>query len=201
MNKPVSRRELNKERRRNAILDAAREGFARNGVQGMAMDDIANEAQVSRTTLFNYFSGKGEILDHLVLEMHEHFFARIEECRKATPDVSKRILKAFASTGRIMENSAEKIRPLAGYAELSWNEAGVIERMERLTRAFESLLEGGDTQFTPDLPDPRAIAEIMAGVFVGMVHNWRLAPGYPLEERLTEAAKWIGLMLNRSSGG
>ena len=78
---------------------------------------------------------------------------------------------------------------------------GVLERMERLTTGFESLLEGGDTQFAPDAPDPRAIAEIMTGVFIGMVHNWRLTPGYPLEERLTEAAKWICVMLRRSPQG
>ena len=198
MNTPVSRRELNKERRRTAILDAARLGFARDGVQATTMDDIAKDAQVSRTTLFNYFAGKGEILDHLVMEMHQDFFARIEECRKATPDVAERIMTAFVSTGRVMDGAGEKLRPLVGYSELSWNESGVVERMERLTRGFESLLEGGDTQFLPDAPDPRAIAEIMAGVFIGMVHNWRLTPGYPLEERLTEAAKWICLMLKRS---
>ncbi|QZP09232.1 TetR/AcrR family transcriptional regulator [Caenibius sp. WL] len=201
MNKPVSRRELNKERRRNAILDAARAGFARDGVQGTTMDDIAREAQVSRTTLFNYFTGKGEILDHLVMEMHEHFFARIEECRNATTDVGERVMLAFVKTGQVMDAGAEKLRPLVGYSELGWNEAGVLERMERLTTGFESLLEGGDTQFAPDAPDPRAIAEIMTGVFIGMVHNWRLTPGYPLEERLTEAAKWICVMLRRSPQG
>ena len=112
MNKPVSRRELNKERRRNAILDAARAGFARDGVQGTTMDDIAREAQVSRTTLFNYFTGKGEILDHLVMEMHEHFFARIEECRNATTDVGERVMLAFVKTGQIMEAGIPSLRPM-----------------------------------------------------------------------------------------
>ena len=200
MTEPLSRRELNKERRRTAILAAARAGFARDGVQGTTMDDIAKEADVSRTTLFNYFSGKGEILDQLVMEMHTGFFARIEECRRTTTDVQKRIMEAFVETGRVMEAKGEHLRPLVGYSELSWNESGVLERMERLTRSFESLLEGGDTEFAPEAPDPHAMAEIMSGVFIGMVHNWRLSPGYPLEERLTEAAKWICLTLKRSPG-
>ena len=42
---------------------------------------------------------------------------------------------------------------------------------------------------------------VVSGVFIGMVHNWRLTPGYPLEERLTEAAKWICVMLRRSPQG
>lgn len=200
MNQPVSRRERNKERRRTAILDAARAGFARDGVQATTMDDIAKEADVSRTTLFNYFTGKGEILDHLTAEMLEGFYVRIEACRASTTNVEKRIMDAFVITGGLMESMAEDLRPLVGYFELSWNDAGVLERMERLTDSFEGLLEGGDMQFAPTAPAPRAMAEIMSGVFVGMVHTWRVSPDYPLKLRMTEAAKWICLTLERASG-
>lgn len=199
MNQPLSRRERNKERRRAAILDAARAGFARDGVQATTMDDIAKEADVSRTTLFNYFSGKGEILEHLTADMLEGFYVRIEGCRASTTDVQKRIMDAFVVTAGVMESTADHLRPLVGYFEQSWNDAGVLERMERLTRSFESLLEGGDSQFTAAAPDPRAMGEIMSGVFVGMVHTWRVSPDYPLKERMTEAAKWICLTLERAT--
>lgn len=195
MSKPIPRRQLNKERTRNAILTAAREGFARHGVQGMTMDEIAAEAEVSRTTLFNYFAGKGEILDHLVADMHEHFFARIEHCRAASDDVAERVMRAFTETGRAMEAAAEELRPVVGYSELGWNEAGIVERLDRLTTSFEHLLDDGTPAPGEGRPSRRVVAEIMTGVFTGLVHNWRISPGYPLEERLVEAARWIGLML------
>lgn len=163
------------------------------------MDDIAKEADVSRTTLFNYFSGKGEILDHLTAEMLEGFYLRIEASRASTRDVRKRIMNAFVFTGEVMESMAEDLRPLVGYFEQSWNDAGVLERMERLTSSFESLLVDGDMEFSADAPDRRAMAEIMSGVFVGMVHTWRVSPDYPLKARMTEAARWICLTLERSS--
>ena len=199
MSKPVPRRQLNKERTRNAILTAAREGFAKHGVQGMTMDDIAADAEVSRTTLFNYFAGKGEILDQLVAEMHVHFFARIEQCRAATDDVAERVMMAFADTGRTMEADAETLRPVVGYSELGWNEAGIVDRLERLTASFEHLLDDGTPEPGDGRPSRRVVAEIMTGVFTGMVHNWRISPGYPLENRLIEAARWIGVMLRSDS--
>lgn len=200
MPKPLRRRELNKERTRNAILAAAREGFATHGVQGMTMDDIAATAEVSRTTLFNYFAGKGEILDHLVAEMHEYFFARIEHCRASTDNVAERVMMAFSETGRIMEATAEGLRPVVGYSELGWNEAGIVDRIERLTASFEHLIDDGSPAPGPDRPNRRVAAEIMAGVFIGMIHNWRISPGYPLENRLIEAARWIGQMLAPKPG-
>lgn len=195
MSKPIPRRQLNKERTRKAILRAAREGFAQHGVQGTTMDDIATAAEVSRTTLFNYFAGKGQILDHLVAEMHVRFFSRMEQCRAATDDVAERVMMAFSETGRIMETTAEGLRALVGYSELGWNEAGVVERMERLTASFERLLDNGAPEPGNGGPSRRVVAEIMTGIFTGMVHTWRISPDYPLESRLTEAARWIGLVL------
>ena len=199
MTKLLSRRELNKERTRNAILRAAREGFAREGVSGMTMDDIASEADVSRTTLFNYFTGKGEILDHLVMEMHEHFYARMEECRASTTDVEKRLVMAFSETGRLMENDAYQLQPLVGYSWLGWNEAGIMGRIERLTESFEDMLDDGRERADGEGPDLRAIAEIATAVFIGMIHKWHLVPDFPLAQRLCDAAAWIILMLHDAS--
>ena len=193
MTKVLSRRELNKERTRTAILEAARTGFARHGVNGMTMDDIASEAEVSRTTLFNYFTGKGEILDHLVMEMHEHFYGRIDSYRSVTDDVAERIVIAFSETGRLLEEDAENRRPLIGYTWLGWNEGGIGGRMDRLIESFENLMDGA--QPVADGPDLHAVAEMMMGMFIGMIHSWYLSPGYPLEQRLTDAARWIGRML------
>src|SRR3546814_12720656 len=71
MEQPASQRERNKARTRAAILEAARAGFASRGVAATTMGDIAEAAQVSRATLFNYLTGKAEILDHLVAERSE----------------------------------------------------------------------------------------------------------------------------------
>jgi AcrR family transcriptional regulator len=49
------------ERKRHAILDAARTVFSRQGYAGAAVDDVAEEAGVAKGTLYLYFRSKEEL--------------------------------------------------------------------------------------------------------------------------------------------
>ncbi|RPF29097.1 TetR/AcrR family transcriptional regulator [Georgenia muralis] len=53
----AGRRELNKARTRQALLDAVKELSRERGVDRVTVDDIADRAGVSRRTFFNYFAG------------------------------------------------------------------------------------------------------------------------------------------------
>ena len=55
-------RERKKAETRRALVDAASELFAERGVQATTMDDIAQTAGMSRTSVFNYFGHKEMIL-------------------------------------------------------------------------------------------------------------------------------------------
>lgn len=55
-------RERKKADTRRALVDAASELFAERGVQATTMDDIARAAGMSRTSVFNYFGHKEQIL-------------------------------------------------------------------------------------------------------------------------------------------
>lgn len=63
--KKLSRSEL----KRKAILDAAKESFQENGVQGTSMDQLAARAQVSKRTVYNHFASKEALVIHLVAEL------------------------------------------------------------------------------------------------------------------------------------
>lgn len=54
------------------IVRAARKCFERYGFAKTTMDDIAREAGISRPTIYNYFPGKAEILDHIGFEELEN---------------------------------------------------------------------------------------------------------------------------------
>ncbi|MBU0489400.1 MAG: TetR/AcrR family transcriptional regulator [Bacteroidetes bacterium] len=56
------RKEREKEQRRNAIVDAAEKIFFTKGFQESTMDDIANEAELSKGTLYLYFKSKEDLL-------------------------------------------------------------------------------------------------------------------------------------------
>jgi AcrR family transcriptional regulator len=55
------RREREKQKRREQILDAARKVFAKRGFKGATIEDIAGEAELSTGTLYLYFKSKDEM--------------------------------------------------------------------------------------------------------------------------------------------
>jgi TetR/AcrR family transcriptional regulator len=64
----TGRREREKAKRREDILQAARDVFFGNGISRATIDDVAARAEVSKGTIYLYFESKEAILAHLVLE-------------------------------------------------------------------------------------------------------------------------------------
>ena len=63
-----ARREREKEKRRQSILQAARAAFFENGFHRATVDDVAERAEVSKGTVYLYFESKETLLAHLLLE-------------------------------------------------------------------------------------------------------------------------------------
>lgn len=55
------RKEREKQRRREEILDAAEKVFFNKGIEKSTMDDVAQEAELSKGTLYIYFKSKEDI--------------------------------------------------------------------------------------------------------------------------------------------
>jgi AcrR family transcriptional regulator len=191
----LPRREQNKQRTRQAILRAARARFAEVGIANARMDEIAERAEVSRATLFNYFPGKTDIVAALTDQMNEAFYLMVERYCAEEPSVALRIRRVFTESAREMERRVELFRPLLG-AERNWSVASGAAGVARLTDSFVRLLGGpeGAPGVRQDI-DLRHLAEIAAGVYVGLVQNWRLIDGYPLQERLAEASRLVAEMV------
>lgn len=64
----TGRREREKNRRREDILQAARDVFFSSGSRRATIDDVAARAEVSKGTVYLYFESKEAILAYLVLE-------------------------------------------------------------------------------------------------------------------------------------
>ncbi len=57
----VERREREKEQRRQAIIDAAEKVFFSKGLDAATMDEVAEESELSKGTLYLYFENKEEL--------------------------------------------------------------------------------------------------------------------------------------------
>ncbi len=79
----AERREREKEQRKQAIIDAAEKVFFSKGFENATVDDIANEAEFSKGTLYLYFKSKEEIYLAIILRgmklMGEIFEARLKK--------------------------------------------------------------------------------------------------------------------------
>ena len=84
------------------------------------------------------------------------------------------------------------MRRLVGVSEQSWGEGTGPARLARLTAAFTRLLDLGEQgSGMPQGVDGSLVAEMLVSIYVGQVHNWRISDGYPLEERLSAAGRFI----------
>ncbi|MEL7110526.1 MAG: TetR/AcrR family transcriptional regulator [Pseudomonadota bacterium] len=63
---PRNRRELQKEAKRSALIDAALAVFSRVGFAAAKMDDVAEEAGVSKGTVYLYFDSKEKLFEGMV---------------------------------------------------------------------------------------------------------------------------------------
>ena len=66
-----SRRALNKEKSRRSILKASRKLFSDQGYDETLIEEIADLAEVSKATVYNYFPDKDSLLIAIVEEVEE----------------------------------------------------------------------------------------------------------------------------------
>ena len=64
----MSLRQINRQKKRAAILSAAKSLVAESDWQNTSMKDIARAAQVSYQTLYNYFPSKAHIVQALIID-------------------------------------------------------------------------------------------------------------------------------------
>ena len=72
------RRERERLRHRDEILDAAERLLIQRGVEGTTMEDIARESEFAVGSLYKHFRSKEELVEVLVLRHAEEFFDRVE---------------------------------------------------------------------------------------------------------------------------
>ncbi len=79
MNKMKSRREKEKESRRELILDAAEKVFIGRGYDSATMDEIAASAEFTKKSVYSYFPTKDELFAAVILRASEILFRIFNE--------------------------------------------------------------------------------------------------------------------------
>jgi AcrR family transcriptional regulator len=93
----TERKEREKEQRREAIVNAAEKVFFKRGIDQATMDDLAEKAELSKATLYLYFSGKEEIYFAIFLRGQKILSAMIEHTTGLVTETRGKIQAYLAS--------------------------------------------------------------------------------------------------------
>jgi len=114
-------RRLQRDERRELLLERATELFAREGYEGLSMSQLAREAQISKALLYHYFPSKRRLFEAALAEGAEELRARTEpEPGKAPAEQLERTLDEFlrwvqerpAAYATLLETGAAEVREI-----------------------------------------------------------------------------------------
>ncbi|MGI5869108.1 MAG: TetR/AcrR family transcriptional regulator [Kiritimatiellia bacterium] len=84
--KAMTRREREREQHRQDILDAAEAIFTERGIIGVTIEDIAKKAEFSVGSIYNFFTGKDELIRQLFQRVALNRNAQVEEIMASLAD-------------------------------------------------------------------------------------------------------------------
>ncbi len=195
----MARTLLDKETRRQQLLDAAIGVFAHKGYHETSIDDIIREAEVARGTFYLYFAGKKEIF----LAVIDHYFELVSGLvsRLMSEDWPARLDRA-----RFREHVLTWLRFFAQHRDLAkviYREATSIDpqfedRWNRLSETMKNFLAERVRKLQQEgllreRLDPHAWALFMEGIFHAVVCNYILQSERPDLEWLAD--QWVDFVL------
>lgn len=188
--------------RRSQILRAAARRIARDGVRGLRVNDVADEAGVSPGLLYYHFTDRsgllGATLDYINTHAND---VRSQSGRgDASPfdELEQQLLSELGDDEEVRENSAawNELRALAVF------EADLQEPMRRTTaawvaevaRSVATVREDGSPG-RGDNTDPVRTATILTALVEGLSNRW-LAGGLSLEEAQSLLSEATGRLVH-----
>jgi AcrR family transcriptional regulator len=184
--------------RRDQIIAAAAECFARSGYHVTTMADIAEAAGVSKGTPYLYFPGKEALFIALYEEWDCGLAARVDAAVGALPGPARSpraVLAAVASAiAAHVTGNPQTCRVLMEATTLAAYEPAIAASVrvgsavthDQLTGLFQAGITAG--QWPPGT-DPALQARLFIAGLYGLMAQWHTAPGsFSLETAMTALA-------------
>ncbi|MDM0087937.1 MULTISPECIES: TetR/AcrR family transcriptional regulator [unclassified Variovorax] len=191
---PASARALQREVKRNAVLQTAAQLFNERGFHATSLDDIAERLHVSKPTLYYYVEGKDQILLECVRIALDLMHEGIEAVRRAggsAIDQLKACMRIYTGVvtqdfGMCVIRIGEDPLPEPLKTELRRLKAGIDHQFRRLIA--DGVAEGS---LAPC--DPKMAAFMLAGA-LSWVGRWYRGDGALTPEQIADQG--IALLLN-----
>jgi AcrR family transcriptional regulator len=136
----MSLRERKQQRAREQIVDAAYALFAERGFAQVTVTDIAERAEVGRTTFFRYFGDKQEVVFHEEQDLLDAF-AAVEPAGPAPGSVDEALGQLRVVAERLAPQMIGDPRRYADRERLIAENPELADRVERKMRRIADLCQ------------------------------------------------------------
>lgn len=163
--------------RREAIVDAAAEIFHRKGYRGTTLDDIAAEVDLTKATMYHYFSSKAEILDaicDLAMSAGEQaIYSGVE----GPGDAAERLRSALLEYVMALTQQRALSVLISSFDELTPKSRPQFDKRRRaMTQAVVKTIEEGIRTGTLTAADPHLASLAVFGA-LNWIYSWYMPDG------------------------
>jgi len=195
------RRERNKTQTRERLLDAARELLDTRGTAG-TVEEIAEFANISRATFFNYFPSKDDLFTALYTRHMNDFAQNVDAVLAKDLSTSDRIVSLFTDFIEESESRPDYLRVVTGEIErISAPPDVLAERGRLFTSQILRIVRAG----VEDLGDvrsdypPQFLAQMVAAIYISAMRYWKQDPEYTVIDSFEQAGRFAAESLTQLS--
>jgi TetR/AcrR family transcriptional regulator, regulator of autoinduction and epiphytic fitness len=183
--RPTSRVARRRDRRKAEIVRTANQLLAEHGYQGMSLEEVAEQTDIAKATLYHYFSGKDELVAAVLEALTVDVNRRLEEELGKVRDRSylEQIRTLIGEQVRVLTDTAPEVATVFSWPK-TWPESimEIIKDSRRRHDAiFRRVVEAGLTAGEFDCPDPDVALQCLHGV-LNQSSVW-IRPSLPPEKK------------------
>lgn len=191
------------------IIEAARNRFLIEGVDGASLRQIATDAGTNIGMIYYYYPTKDDLFFAVIEDVYEPFLVDLESALALDFPPDERIRRLYARVAAMSDVEFQTVRLMLREAMISSVRLrSVADRIVRghLPRLLTTLAEGRASEvLDPDLPLPIEIAAtmtlaMMPQIMLRLVRGAELGVG-PLLPEPADAADLLARVLLRGIGG
>lgn len=174
-----------RDRRKAEIVHTATELLSAHGYQGTSLEDVAEQSDIAKATLYHYFSGKDElveaVLEALTVDVIERLNAQLDTVRDRSYLEQLRTL--IREQVRILTDTAPEVATVFSWPK-TWPESftdTIKDSRRRHDAIFRQVVEAGIAAGEFDCPNPDVALHCLHGV-LNQSSLW-IRPSYPARKR------------------
>jgi AcrR family transcriptional regulator len=189
----LPRRERRKLEIRTRILESAGALFEEHGCRATTVVEICAQADVAKTSFFNHFPSKQDLLCTLAVTVFDRLVADVEGAADDNANTAEALQTFFAAVAAEMAAAGPTAREFTSELIRATQDAGFESgESKRLNTAFEALVHQGRRRGEITAPyGDDTLGEMISAVYYGLVTAWIQNNDYAIERKAADAAHFL----------